>query len=45
VKAPAEVIAAVAVKEGIEAWQGEGCACMADPLASQVAADGDGRRD
>jgi divalent metal cation (Fe/Co/Zn/Cd) transporter len=28
------LIAAVAVKEGIEAWRGEGCACVADPLAS-----------
>jgi len=27
------LIAAVAVKEGIEAWRGEGCACVADPLA------------
>lgn len=28
------LIAAVAVREGIEAWRGEGCACVADPLAS-----------
>ncbi len=28
------LIAAVAVKEGLEAWRGEGCACVADPLAS-----------
>ena len=27
------LIAAVAVKEGLEAWRGEGCACVADPLA------------
>ena len=27
------LIAAVAVKEGLEAWRGEGCACAADPLA------------
>lgn len=26
------LIAAVAVKEGIEAWRGEGCACVASPL-------------
>jgi divalent metal cation (Fe/Co/Zn/Cd) transporter len=26
------LIAAVAVKEGIEAWTGEGCACVAGPL-------------
>jgi divalent metal cation (Fe/Co/Zn/Cd) transporter len=26
------LIAAVAVKEGIEAWRGEGCACVAGPL-------------
>ena len=28
------LIAAVAVKEGVEAWSGEGCACMSDPLAA-----------
>ena len=28
------LIAAVAVKEGREAWRGEGCACTADPLAA-----------
>ena len=28
------LIAAVAVEEGVEAWRGEGCACMSDPLAS-----------
>jgi divalent metal cation (Fe/Co/Zn/Cd) transporter len=27
------LIAAVAVKEGLEAWRGEGCACTSDPLA------------
>lgn len=27
-------IAAVAVKEGLEAWRGEGCTCVSDPLAS-----------
>ena len=27
------LIAAVAVKEGLEAWRGEGCACVSDPLA------------
>jgi len=27
------LIAAVAVKEGREAWSGEGCACTSDPLA------------
>jgi divalent metal cation (Fe/Co/Zn/Cd) transporter len=27
------LIAAVAVKEGLEAWRGEGCACASDPLA------------
>ncbi len=27
------LIAAVAVKEGAEAWRGESCACAADPLA------------
>jgi divalent metal cation (Fe/Co/Zn/Cd) transporter len=35
------LIAAVAVKEGVEAWRGEGCACVADPLD---AADSDHRR-
>jgi divalent metal cation (Fe/Co/Zn/Cd) transporter len=28
------LIAAVAVKEGREAWSGEGCACTSDPLAA-----------
>lgn len=27
------LIAGVAVKEGLEAWSGEGCACTSDPLA------------
>jgi divalent metal cation (Fe/Co/Zn/Cd) transporter len=27
------LIAAVAVREGLEAWRGEGCACTSDPLA------------
>lgn len=27
------LIAGVAVKEGVEAWRGEGCACVSDPLA------------
>ena len=27
------LIAGVAVREGLEAWSGEGCACTADPLA------------
>ena len=31
------LIAAVAVKEGLEAWRGEGCACVADPLGSVTA--------
>jgi divalent metal cation (Fe/Co/Zn/Cd) transporter len=35
------LIACVAVKEGLEAWRGEGCACMADPLSD---ADSDNRR-
>jgi divalent metal cation (Fe/Co/Zn/Cd) transporter len=33
------LIAAVAVKEGVEAWKGEGCACVSSPL------DGIGRTD
>jgi divalent metal cation (Fe/Co/Zn/Cd) transporter len=28
------LIAAVAVREGLEAWRGEGCACESDPLAT-----------
>jgi divalent metal cation (Fe/Co/Zn/Cd) transporter len=31
------LIAAVAVREGIEAWRGEVCACVADPLAAAAA--------
>lgn len=27
------LIAGVAVQEGLEAWRGEGCACVSDPLA------------
>jgi divalent metal cation (Fe/Co/Zn/Cd) transporter len=34
------LIAAVAVKEGLEAWSGEGCACTADPLAALHEEDG-----
>ncbi|MFP5364924.1 MAG: cation transporter [Thermoleophilia bacterium] len=30
------LISAVAVKEGVEAWRGEGCACSGDPLAGVV---------
>ena len=33
------LIAAVAVKEGLEAWRGEGCGCCADPLPGFAAAD------
>ena len=33
------LIAALAVKEGREAWRGEGC-CVADPLAGAAVADG-----
>jgi len=28
------LIAAVAVKEGVEAWRGEGCSCTTDPLVA-----------
>ena len=28
------LIAGVAIREGLEAWRGEGCACTADPLAA-----------
>ena len=28
------LIAGVAIREGLEAWRGEGCACTSDPLAS-----------
>jgi divalent metal cation (Fe/Co/Zn/Cd) transporter len=38
------LIAAVAVKEGLEAWRGEGCACATYPLA-ELAGSGDGCRD
>jgi divalent metal cation (Fe/Co/Zn/Cd) transporter len=31
------MIAAVAVREGIEAWRGEGCACAAHPMAGTPA--------
>ncbi|MGH2897393.1 MAG: cation diffusion facilitator family transporter, partial [Solirubrobacteraceae bacterium] len=34
------LIAAVAVKEGLEAWRGEGCACSGDSLAGVVEAPG-----
>ncbi len=33
------LIAGVAVKEGMEAWRGEGCACVGDPLAGVAASD------
>ena len=33
------LIAGVAVKEGVEAWRGEGCACGDDPLAALAEAD------
>jgi divalent metal cation (Fe/Co/Zn/Cd) transporter len=33
------LIAGVAVKEGLEAWRGEGCACTSDPLAGLSAHD------
>jgi divalent metal cation (Fe/Co/Zn/Cd) transporter len=36
------LIAGVAVKEGLEAWRGEGCACVADPLAGFNDTDTDG---
>jgi divalent metal cation (Fe/Co/Zn/Cd) transporter len=35
------LIAAVAVKEGLEAWRGDGC-CVASPLDGFAVADGDG---
>jgi divalent metal cation (Fe/Co/Zn/Cd) transporter len=35
------LIAGVAVREGLEAWRGEGCACTSDPLAGLAAADDD----
>ena len=34
------LIAAVAIKEGIEAWQGEGCACTSGPLAGTARSSG-----
>ena len=33
------LIAGVAVREGLEAWGGEGCACTSDPLAGLPAPD------
>jgi divalent metal cation (Fe/Co/Zn/Cd) transporter len=33
------LIAGVAVKEGLEAWRGEGCACVKDPLAGMALPD------
>jgi divalent metal cation (Fe/Co/Zn/Cd) transporter len=40
------LIAAVALKEGLEAWRGEGCACAGDPLASpQPRSGGEACRD
>jgi hypothetical protein len=30
-------VAAVAVKEGIDAWRGEGCDCAAVPIPGQAA--------
>jgi divalent metal cation (Fe/Co/Zn/Cd) transporter len=33
------LIAGVAVKEGLEAWRGEGCACVQDPLAGMALPD------
>lgn len=33
------LIAAVAVREGLETWRGEGCACTSDPLAGLCEAD------
>jgi divalent metal cation (Fe/Co/Zn/Cd) transporter len=40
------LIAAVALKEGLEAWRGEGCACVGDPLASpQPRSGGEACRD
>ena len=38
------LIAAVAVKEGLEAWQGEGC-CVSSPLDGAGFADADGCAD
>lgn len=41
------LIAGVAVQEGLEAWRGEGCACVSDPLAgvSEVDNCGDDCKD
>jgi divalent metal cation (Fe/Co/Zn/Cd) transporter len=36
------LIAAVALKEGVEAWEGEGCACVAHPLAAGTERPGSG---
>ncbi len=33
------VIAGLAVREGIEAWRGEGCACAPDPMHHDAAAE------
>ena len=33
------LIAAVAIKEGREAWRGEGCACVATPMPAETADD------
>ena len=33
------LIAGVAVKEGLEAWRGEGCACVSDPTAALAVDD------
>ena len=35
------LIASVAVKEGLEPWRGEGCACVSDPLAGFNASNAD----
>ncbi len=35
------LIAGVAVKEGLETWSGEGCACTSDPLLALRAEDRD----
>ena len=40
------LIAAVAVKEGVEAWSGEGCSCTSSPLdGARFAEDGCGQDD
>ena len=33
------LIAAIAVREGLEAWRGEGCSCTTDPLAALLEQD------